>query len=66
MKQTWVCSRCGEHLEADFDACWNCGTAQDGTLSADFRPEPIVNAFIIYQVSARIEASSEPTKDGGP
>jgi hypothetical protein len=22
---TWNCAGCGEHLEAQFTACWNCG-----------------------------------------
>ena len=21
----WRCPRCGEHIEAQFDICWNCG-----------------------------------------
>jgi len=21
----WVCGRCGEHIEAGFDTCWQCG-----------------------------------------
>jgi ribosomal protein S27AE len=24
------CPRCGETIEAEFDACWNCGTHRDG------------------------------------
>ena len=24
-ERTWICARCGEHLEAQFTACWNCG-----------------------------------------
>jgi len=23
--ETWTCPRCGERLEAQFTACWNCG-----------------------------------------
>ena len=23
--RTWNCAGCGEHLEAQFTACWNCG-----------------------------------------
>lgn len=22
----WICPHCGEHLEGQFTACWNCGT----------------------------------------
>ena len=24
----WVCARCGEHLAAQFDACWRCAADQ--------------------------------------
>ena len=36
----WRCPSCGEHVDNQFDACWNCGTAQDGTEGTDFRAEP--------------------------
>ena len=26
----WICSRCGEHVEPQFDECWNCGLAGGG------------------------------------
>jgi hypothetical protein len=36
----WNCPKCGERIDDVFDACWKCGTAQDGTLPADFQVEP--------------------------
>ncbi len=36
----WTCPNCGERVDDVFDACWKCGTAQDGTLAADFQAEP--------------------------
>jgi hypothetical protein len=27
----WKCSKCGEEVEDDFEVCWNCSTAKDGT-----------------------------------
>lgn len=24
--RTWICAGCGEHIDAQFTACWNCGT----------------------------------------
>lgn len=27
--QDWVCSRCGEHIEGQFAACWNCGSGRN-------------------------------------
>ena len=26
--ERWVCAKCGEHLEGQFTACWNCGAAK--------------------------------------
>ena len=23
--KAWICAGCGEHIEAQFTACWNCG-----------------------------------------
>jgi len=36
----WPCPNCGEQIDDAFDACWKCGTAQDGTLAVDFQAEP--------------------------
>lgn len=36
----WQCPKCGERIDPEFDACWNCGTDRDGGPAADFRPEP--------------------------
>ena len=36
----WRCSKCGEECEDSFDACWKCGTGQDGVPAEDFQPEP--------------------------
>ncbi len=27
----WICSRCAEEVEDDFEVCWNCSTSKDGT-----------------------------------
>ncbi len=27
----WVCPKCGEQIEDQFAACWNCGTTIDGS-----------------------------------
>ena len=32
----WTCPTCGEHIERDFSVCWNCGTAEDGTVDPGF------------------------------
>ena len=36
----WQCANCGEPIDDGFDACWKCGTAQDGTRAVDFHAEP--------------------------
>jgi len=35
----WHCPNCGEQIDDVFDACWKCGTTQDGTRAADFQAE---------------------------
>jgi len=40
VKPMWRCPKCGEQIDPEFDACWNCGTGRDGTLAADFQAEP--------------------------
>jgi hypothetical protein len=36
----WRCPNCGEQIEPEFEVCWKCGTAQNGTRAEDFRAEP--------------------------
>ncbi len=36
----WRCPSCGKQIDDEFDACWRCGTSQDGTPNADFHAEP--------------------------
>jgi hypothetical protein len=33
---SWQCVTCGEKIERNFDVCWNCGTARDGTEDPEF------------------------------
>ena len=33
----WKCPKCHESVEDDFDVCWSCGTARDGTEDPSFR-----------------------------
>jgi hypothetical protein len=33
------CPNCGEQIGDEFDACWKCSMAQDGTRAADFHAE---------------------------
>jgi hypothetical protein len=35
----WTCSKCGEPIEPQFDACWNCGTSNTGVEDPDFPSE---------------------------
>jgi hypothetical protein len=35
----WHCPKCGEQVDDVFDACWNCGTAQDGIVASNLDPE---------------------------
>ena len=54
-QETWKCPKCGEEeLEAQFDACWNCGTSRDG------RPAALEQEF-----AAPSEAEPDPFKCWG-
>ena len=33
-RRGWVCPRCGEQLEAQFDSCWRCSTQRPGRQTA--------------------------------
>ena len=36
--RTWNCIRCGERLESQFTACWNCGTEKPSPPTVAGRP----------------------------
>jgi hypothetical protein len=31
----WICKKCGEKSDNNFDACWKCGTSCEGALGSD-------------------------------
>ena len=33
----WKCPGCGESVDPEFDVCWQCGTASDGTRDPNFQ-----------------------------
>jgi hypothetical protein len=33
----WRCRKCHEKVDDEFQACWNCGTSDDGTEDPNFR-----------------------------
>ncbi len=33
----WLCTKCREKLDDNFDVCWNCGTSKDGVEDPGFR-----------------------------
>jgi len=36
----WKCVKCSEEVEDNFDTCWSCGTAPDGTEDPHFGSSP--------------------------
>ena len=54
----WTCHNCGEQIEDNFDACWNCGTSIDGTLNPDFCTES--------EVTGVTAIGTEGPADGDP
>src|SRR5262249_50718734 len=35
----WTCPKCKIDVEPEFEVCWSCGTARDGTEDPSFNPE---------------------------
>lgn len=35
----WKCAACGEQVEDQFEACWNCSTSKDGRPQTDSKDE---------------------------
>ena len=55
----WYCTQCGEEIEDTFEACWNCGTGEDGIVDYDFRPaeppgEEVGNAIDVAPHAAQL------------
>ncbi len=42
----WVCQRCQEHLERQFDVCWNCGTSYDGQTDPNFPASETIDSAV--------------------
>ncbi len=38
----WTCLKCHEQVEENFEVCWNCGSAKDGTEDPSFRVDDSV------------------------
>ena len=32
----WICPKCRESVEEDFDVCWKCGTTREGLENPEF------------------------------
>jgi hypothetical protein len=41
----WICPKCRESIEANFDVCWSCGTDRQGVEDPDFRAEEDISDF---------------------
>lgn len=56
----WICGKCGESVEENFDACWKCGTSWDGVADPDFKGAPVAAEI------APIAASTDIAPDAAP
>ena len=45
----WTCMTCGEQIEFNFENCWNCGTASDGTIDSDFVRDQEVSEPLTFE-----------------
>ena len=62
---SWKCQSCGETLEPQFDACWNCGASRElpsdaqtetleGCEDEPMDPESMLNQILILQKEQQI------------
>ncbi len=54
----WECSKCHEQVEDNFEVCWNCGTAVDGTEDPEFTRSDVYPA----KPEAEDVVMAEPTE----
>jgi predicted ATP-dependent serine protease len=71
--ETWKCPKCGEGFEAQFDACWNCGTSRDAPAersaeetshAEDASPEKIMSEILHLQKEQKQTLSDIQSKVG--
>lgn len=56
----WVCSKCGEFIESQFDACWQCQTSRESIQELD---DNLVENSSLNRNEIYEEQSKEPIKD---
>lgn len=71
----WLCCKCHEEVDDDFDVCWNCQTGRDGTPSKKYfarprtakpvPPNPSVRVFF-PGATLRHDGACEICKGSGP
>ena len=55
----WVCPKCNAEVDTDFEVCWSCGRARDGTEVS--QPELPVGAIQAEPPPAQAQKESEET-----
>ncbi len=60
----WTCPKCETKVDPGFEICWNCGTAQDGTVDPLFVPAdeagPIENPPVSPTLESIVDDPSTP------
>ena len=51
----WLCSKCSESVDDNFDACWKCGTSWDGVENPDFQSAPVTDKVAPDVAPTRID-----------
>lgn len=59
----WTCPSCGESIEEEFDACWNCGAERDGSTSLEGFEKLKAEAGVPEAIPA-VTLTTAPTLDG--
>jgi len=61
----WNCPKCREQVEENFEVCWSCGTAKDGSEDPSFRraDDAVAEAPAAADISsAGVELQPEPDR----
>ena len=46
MKTFWICPKCGEKLEDQFDSCWKCAAQPEQTITPTRAPHRLRRLFL--------------------
>lgn len=65
---TWICRQCGEEIDPQFEACWNCQTPRegiDGSIESEQPPteEPPTPETMLAEILQKQQEQQESLRD---